>query len=567
MQRRTFFALFLIAAASAAAAQPLPPALQADTVLYNGKILTVDKDFHIVQAVAIRDGKFVAVGTNGEVRALAGPRTASIDLQGRTVLPGLIDTHAHLESAGMAEYTAGMGRARSVAEALSIIREMAARTPPGQWIIGSGWHPPSQLAEHRYLTRQEIDSVAPNNPVFLPTVGHFVMVNSAALRLAGITKDTPDPAGGEIEKDKATGEPTGVLAESAIHLVSDIVPEWPLDVRATQLKKGMAVFNSYGLTSVVSGAVTPRDLSVYQTIHSRNEQTIRVSVMFTPTGETIPSVSLEDWEKFFARMGAYSDFGDEWLSFSGIKLAIDGGMTLRTAAMREAYPGDPSYHGFLTMKPERLKALVSIANRYNWRVGIHCVGDAAIDTVLDAYEAADKEKSIRDRRFILIHASLIRPDQMQRAKKLGVRADVQNSFMWNKASTVARFLGRPTADRAIPTRTLIDVMGLDQIGAGTDFPVNPVNPFITMYVAVTRKDMDGEVYGKDQAITREEAIRLYTSAAARYTFSERRTGSIEPGKAADLVVLSADILTIPDEAIKSLQALRTLVAGKTVFQR
>ena len=565
MQRRTFFALFLIATAPAAMAQQ--SALQADTVLYNGKIVTADKDFHIAQAVAIRDGKFVAVGTNGDIRALAGPRTASIDLQGRTVLPGLIDTHAHLESAGMAEYTAGMGRARSVAEALSIIREMAARTPPGQWIIGSGWHPPSQLAEHRYLTRQEIDSVAPNNPVFLPTVGHFVMVNSAALKLAGITKDTPNPAGGEIEKDKATGEPTGVLAESAIHLVSDIVPEWPLDVRATQLKKGMAVFNSYGLTSVVSGAVTPRDLSVYQTIHSRNEQTIRVSVMFTPTGETIPSVSLEDWEKFFARMGAYSDFGDEWLSFSGIKLAIDGGMTLRTAAMRDAYPDDPSYHGFLTMKPERLKALVSIANRYNWRVGIHCVGDAAIDTVLDAYEAADKEKSIRDRRFILIHASLIRPDQMQRAKRLGVRADVQNSFMWNKASTVARFLGRPTANRAIPTRTLIDVMGLDHIGAGTDFPVNPVNPFITMYVAVTRKDMDGEVYGKAQAITREEAIRLYTSAAARYTFSERRTGSIEPGKAADLVVLSADILTIPDEAIKNLQAVRTIVAGKTVFQR
>jgi len=565
MQRRTFFALFLIATAPAAMAQQ--SALQADTVLYNGKIVTADKDFHIAQAVAIRDGKFVAVGTNGDIRALAGPRTASIDLQGRTVLPGLIDTHAHLESAGMAEYTAGMGRARSVAEALSIIREMAARTRPGQWIIGSGWHPPSQLAEHRYLTRQEIDSVAPNNPVFLPTVGHFVMVNSAALKLAGITKDTPNPAGGEIEKDKATGEPTGVLAESAIHLVSDIVPEWPLDVRATQLKKGMAVFNSYGLTSVVSGAVTPRDLSVYQTIHSRNEQTIRVSVMFTPTGETIPSVSLEDWEKFFARTGAYSDFGDEWLSFSGIKLAIDGGMTLRTAAMREAYPDDPSYHGFLTMKPERLKALVSIANRYNWRVGIHCVGDAAIDTVLDAYEAADKEKSIRDRRFILIHASLIRPDQMRRAKQLGVRADVQNSFMWNKASTVARFLGRPTADRAIPTRTLIDVMGLDHIGAGTDFPVNPVNPFITMYVAVTRKDMDGEVYGKDQAITREEAIRLYTSAAARYTFSERRTGSIEPGKAADLVVLSADILTIPDEAIKNLQAVRTIVAGRTVFQR
>jgi predicted amidohydrolase YtcJ len=550
-----------------AAAQALPAAVQADTVLYNGKIVTADKEFHIAQAVAIRDGKFIAVGTDREIRALSGARTTSIDLQGRTVLPGLIDTHAHLESAGLAEYTAIMGRARNVPEALAIIRERAAKTKPGEWIIGSGWHPPSQLAEHRYLTRQEIDSVAPNNPVFLPTVGHFVMVNSAALKLAGITRDTPNPAGGEIEKDKATGEPTGVLAETAIHLVSDIVPEWPFEVRVTQLKKAMAVFNSYGLTSVVSGAVRPRDLAVYQHIRERNEQTERVSVMFTPTGETIPSVSLKDWEKFFAQVGASSDFGDEWLSFSGIKLAIDGGMTLRTAAMRDAYPDDAAYHGFLTMDAERLKALVSIANRYNWRVGVHCVGDAAIDTVLDAYEAANKEKSILDRRFVLIHASLIRPDQMQRAKKLGVRADVQNSFMWNKASTVARFLGRATADRAVPTRTLIDVMGIDNVGAGTDFPVNPVNPFITMYVAITRKDEKGDVYGKDQAITRQEAIRLYTSAAARYTFSESRTGSIEPGKLADLAVLSADILTIPDEAIKDLRVVRTIVGGKTVFQR
>jgi hypothetical protein len=402
--------------------------------------------------------------------------------------------------------------------------------------------------------------------VFLPTVGHFVMVNSAALKLAGITRDTPNPAGGEIEKDKASGEPTGVLAETAIHLVSDIVPDWPFDVRVTQLKKAMAMFNSYGLTSVVSGAVSPRDLSVYQHIRAGNEQTERVSVMFTPTGETIPWGSLKEWEKFFAEVGASSGFGDEWLSYAGIKLAIDGGMTLRTAAMRDAYPDDAAYHGFLTMDAERLKSLVVIANRYNWRVGVHCVGDAAIDTVLDAYEAANKEKSILDRRFILIHASLIRPDQMQRAKRLGVRADVQNSFMWNKASTVARFLGRATAERAVPTRSLIDAMGLDSVGAGTDFPVNPLNPFITMYVMVTRKDQNGDVYGKGEAITRQEAIRLYTSAAARYTFSENRTGSIEPGKLADLVVLSADILTIPDEAIKDVQVVRTIVGGKTVFQ-
>jgi len=289
--------------------------------------------------------------------------------------------------------------------------------------------------------------------------------------------------------------------------------------------------------------------------------------MFTPTGETIPSISIKDWERFFEQVGASSDFGDDWLTYSAIKLSIDGGMTLRTAYMRDPYPDDPSYRGFRTMGPDRLKELVAVANRHNWRVGVHCVGDAAIDTVLDAFESANREKSILDRRFILIHASLIRPDQIERAKKLGLRADVQNTFMWNKAVSVARFLGKQTAERAVPTRTLIDILGIDNVGGGTDFPTNILNPFINMYVMVTRKDMNGEVFGKDQAITRQEALRLYTTSAARYTFSENRTGSIEPGKLADLVVISDDILTVPDEAIKDIQAVTTIVGGKIVFQR
>lgn len=195
------------------------------------------------------------------------------------------------------------------------------------------------------------------------------------------------------------------------------------------------------------------------------------------------------------------------------------------------------------------------------------VGDLGIDQVLDAFEAADKEKSIRDRRFVLIHASLIRPEQMERAQRLGVRIDFQNVFMWDKAATVERFLGKATADRAVPTRTLIEKMGLNSLGAGTDFPVNPINPFLNMYIMVTRKDPNGNVYGSAETITREQALRLYSSAASRYTFDEARKGTIEPGKLADIVVLSADYAAVPEEQIKDIKVDLTLVGGKVVFQR
>jgi len=238
---------------------------------------------------------------------------------------------------------------------------------------------------------------------------------------------------------------------------------------------------------------------------------------------------------------------------------------LRTAAMRDGYPDDRDYHGAIVIEPGRFNALVSVANHFGWRVGVHAVGDAAIDRVLDAFEHTDVEHSIRDRRFIIIHGSLMRRDQMERAKALGVRVDAQSIFLWDKASVVARYLGKATADRAFPVRTLIDVMGIDAVGQGTDFPINSLNPFLNIYVMVTRRDQHGNVYGAGEAITREEAIRLYTSAAARYSFSEAATGSIEPGKLADLVVLSDDILTVPDEALKNISVVETVVGGRTVF--
>ena len=534
-----------------------------DLVLVNAKVLTLDERSTVTEAVAIRDGKILATGSSALIKALAGAGTRVIDVSGKTVIPGLIDTHAHFKAAGLGDYVVTMARAKTVAEALEAIKAFAAKKKPGEWIVGGAWHPPSQLAEKRYLTRQEIDSVAPNNPVYLRTVGHFSMANTMALQKVGVDKTTADPAGGSFERD-AAGELTGVLVETAIDRVEKAVPPWTEDDEIRQFTIAESVLNSFGITSAIEGATEARDIRTLQQLAASGKATLRTGVMFRPE----PPADLTAWEAIMSANGASSGFGDDWLKFAGIKIFYDGGMTLKTALMRDVYPDShDNYRGIAQQTPERLKQLISICNRYGWRVGVHVVGDLGIDQVLDAFEAVNQEKSIRDRRFVLIHASLIRPEQMERAHKLGVRIDFQNAFMWDKAATVERFLGRAIADRAVPTRTLIAKMGLDNLGAGTDFPVNPINPFLNMYVMVTRKDPNGKIYGAAEAITREQALRLYTSAASRYTFDEARKGTIEPGKLADVVVLSADYMAVPEEQIKDIKADLTMVGGKVVFQR
>jgi predicted amidohydrolase YtcJ len=554
------FALFVLG--TAAYAQQ-PDANAPTLVLLNGKILTMNDQSLVVQAVAIRDGKILAVGDDATIRSMAGTATRTIDLGGKTVVPGLIDTHAHFKAAGLADYVVNMSRAKTIAEALEAIKQFAAKKKPGEWIIGGAWHPPSQLAEKRYLTRQEIDSAAPNNPVYLRTVGHFSMANTLALSKAGVTKDTPNPSGGNFERD-SSGELTGVLVETAIDRVEKAVPPWTAEDEFRQFKLAEGVLNSYGITSVVEGATPAVDIATLQKVAASGEATVRVGLMFRPE----PPAENSAWEAIMRGNGVSSGFGDDWVRFAGIKIFYDGGMTLKTALMRDPYPDShDDYHGISQLTPERLKELVSICNKFDWRVGVHVVGDRGIDEVLDAFEAADKEKSIRDRRFILIHGSLIRPDQMERVRRLGVRVDFQNVFMWDKAATVERFLGKATADRAVPTKTLIERVGLNSLGAGTDFPVNPINPFINMYIMVTRKDPNGHVYGASEAISREQALRLYTSAASHYMFDENKKGKIEPGKLADLAVLSADFMSVPEAEIKDIKVDETIVGGKVVFQR
>jgi predicted amidohydrolase YtcJ len=539
--------------------------LDADMIVVNANIVTADPAFSHARALAIKDGRFIGVGANADIRRFAGPKTQILDADDKTVIPGLIDTHAHVEAAGLLKYTVSFDGVGNVAEALARVADMAARTPAGDWIRGRMWHPIAQLKEKRFLTRYELDEVAPNHPLCLP-VGHFTLTNSLALKLAGIDRNTPNPDGGEIHRD-ANGEATGVLEENGEDLVQDLLPPWSREVRTSQIRNAMAYFNTFGITSAISARVDPDDLKVHQILARRGEATLRISAMYAPTGALNPTMPEAEFEALLSKMGVFSDFGDEWLSFSGVKMQVDGGMTLRTADMRDSYPGQPGYHGTVVVSQERLNRMVSIANRYGWRVGTHAVGDAAVDKILDAYELADKEQSIQDRRFVVIHGSLMQPDQMDRAKRLGVRVDTQSAFLWDKAATIASHLGKTTADRAIPLRSMIDHMGLDMVALGTDYPINLLNPFVNMSISITRKDKNGTVYGAGQAISREEALRLYTSAASRYAFAEHRIGSIETGKLADFAILSGNPLTVDEDEIKNIVALKTVVGGRVVYER
>jgi predicted amidohydrolase YtcJ len=558
--------LFLKSAAASAGALALAscasgPDTAADAVYTNGKIVTADRSFTIAQAVAVRNGRFMAVGANEDILKLAAPSTLRIDLAGKTVIPGLMDSHTHMDGAGTAETTAQVIRAKTVAEAQAIIADFikAKQVPAGIWVQTSRWHPPSQLREQRYLTRQELDAVAPNNPLYVQTVGHFAMANTKALELAGITRATRDPVGGKIYRD-ASGEATGLLEETAIDLVTRKIPPKTFEEMIAQNIAAQRIYNRSGITSTVIGGLTEDQIRVYFEVAQRKQSTVRSGVMWRPRAGTAA-----EFVQALQQARFKDNTGNDWVRTAGIKLVSDGGMTLKSAYIRDAYADDPHNHGTLALDPNEYKKSVVLANRHGWRVGTHAVGDAAVDLVLDAYEGADKDRPIRGKRFIIIHGSLIAPDQVVRAKRLDVRVDFQNIFMWDKAATVERFMGAKLANRAIPSKLLLDTLGYGAAAAGTDNEVNILNPFVGLYVMVTRKDPRGHVYGADQALTREQALRLYTNAGPYYTFEEHKKGSIEPGKFADMVVLSADYLTVPEAQIKEIRPLQTIVDGKVVY--
>jgi predicted amidohydrolase YtcJ len=530
--------------------QTTPP----DTILVNGHIITVDPNASTAQAVAIAGGKFTAVGSDSTIRALAGAGTAVIDLRGRTVIPGLADGHLHDAGGGPG---VDLSRARSLADVLAAVRARVEQGRAGDILVSnSDWHE-AQLAEHRLPYRADLDTVSPENPVVLVRGGHEYILNSAALRKWNITKETPQIAGGRITRD-ARGELNGELIDRAKSLVQlPPAPKVTIEALAEQHRK----LNAAGLTSIRYPGASIDQYRLLQEMERRKLLTIRVSQLMR--------VGADDAAKMRAAVAALNvqaDEGDEWVRVGGMKLGVDGGF--EGGWMREPYAEPWGEHGTFrgvnTMKQSAYTDVVKELNRLGWRVATHAVGDAAIDEVLAAYEAANAERSIAGRRWSLEHGFIPQADQFPRLKALDLVISAQNHLYLAGPSLVA-YWGRDRAAWTTPVRAYLDRGFV--VAGGTDSAVVPYPPLWVIYHFVTRDTISGGVLGADQKIARVDALRIETINNAFLTFEERIKGSIEPGKLADLVVLPEDILTCPDKHIEQMQVVMTMVGGKIVYGR
>jgi predicted amidohydrolase YtcJ len=526
------------------AARQLPP----DLILFNGKIVTVDVAFSYAEAVAIREGRFVAVGSNDDVRRLAGAVTKQIDLRGRTVVPGFGDNHLHNAGGGPG---VDLSRARTIQEVLDAIATHARRVQPGELIVtNSDWHE-GQLKEQRLPLRRDLDAAAPKTPVVVVRGGHEYILNSAALERWKITKGTPQPDGGRIGR-YPDGELNGELVDRAKDPVRlPPPPERSFDERIRDQIAEYRTLHVAGLTTVRHPGASIEQYQLLQEMKTRGQLDMRVVFLFR---QTAPDPSI-------AKPGD----GDAWLRVGGIKLGVDGGF--EGGWMRDAY-AEPwgeggAYRGLNTMPAARFTGAVRELNRLGWRVATHAVGDAAIDEVLDGYEAADADTAIASRRWTIEHAFIARPEHFPRMRKLGLGISAQH-HLYLAGPILSKYWGSSRGPMTTPMRAFL-AAGLPT-SAGTDSPVVPYSPLGVIAHFVTRRTLSGAVMGTDQAITREQALRAITVGNAWLTFEEDVKGSIEPGKYADLVLLSGDIMTCPDDQIDRLAVLMTVVGGRPVFE-
>jgi hypothetical protein len=538
----------LVIGATAIAGQILPQPPAPALILINGKVITVDRAFSVASGVAVAGDRILTTGNDDQLRALAGPSTRIVDLKGNTVIPGLMDNHLHGAGGGPG---VDLSRARSLADVSAAIAARVKQSAAGAIIVSnSDWHE-AQLKEQRLPLRDDLDTVAPQHPVVLVRGGHEYILNSAALTRWNITAETPQPQGGRITRYD-DGRLNGELVDTAKSLVrlppsAPRTPGQQLEDRIADYQK----LNGAGLTSIRHPGISIADYRMLQEMRRGNRLTLRVNALLRTGNDAIAASGIRQGE------------GDEWLRIGGVKLGVDGGF--EGGLMREPYerPWDENgtFRGLQTIDTERFVAAVQELNRQDWRVATHAVGDAAIDLVLNAYEKANAERPIANRRWSIEHAFIGRPDHLPRMKALGLAISAQH-HLYLAGPSLVKYWGAARAAITTPAKLYLDA-GLP-VSSGTDAPVVPYPPLWTLYHFITRDTITGGVLGADQRVTREQALRMATINNAWLNMEERTKGSIEPNKFADLVILDADPLTAPDTRLRDAKVLATIVGGKVV---
>ena len=559
--------------------------LSADLVINNGKVVTVDKEFSIAQAVAVKDGRIIAVGKNEELKELVGKKTKVLDLEGKTVLPGINDAHIHAAAYGGTRpplaLDVGYPTVKSISDIVKMVGEKVKTVQDGEWIQGWGWDE-GYLQEclkdpARHPTKRDFDSVSPNNPVCLTDFsGHNIWVNSKAVELAGVTKTTPLPSGGEIVRDPATGELTGLLREMpAVGLVMRIIPPLTREQKRKAILAAMKELNSLGISSITEAALGPGGgdfqggllgsecISVYNDLYNEGKLSVRVNIMLL-LGE-YGAISFQDLRQGLSYLGIHTGFGSEWLRIAGLKLFADGIPPTKTAWMHEEYVGGGN--GKLVLPgetdEERYNELINMivyAHKHGFQLGIHATGGRAIDACVDGFIKAMEEYPW-DARHYVIHSDFTTPECAKRMARYNIGACVQSGIKWTISDYMDSLVGEQRSARQWPLRTLID-SGV-QLSGSSDAPVSYPNWKMGVETAVLRESKaTGKVSGPEQCISREEAIRTYTMGGAWQDHMDSIKGSIEIGKLADFCVLDEDILTVDPHRIKDIRTLMTIAGGK-----
>ena len=563
MKKRFFLSVLIIIGVLCSSACNHQKSTPADSVVINARIYTVNSEEPWAEAIAVSDGKIIAVGSDKSIAAYQGPSTKVIDAKRNMVLPGFVDAHVHiLAGAAMLEQVS-LNDAKTIGEFQQLIKDYAVAHPEKKWIQGMGWYY-SIFGKHGMPDKKYIDEVVSDRPVYLAAYdGHSSLANSKALEIAGITKDTPDPPAGIIERDPETGEPTGVLKEGAAQLMRSVIPQDTQNGEQERLEKAIHYAGSLGFTRLISAGADAERIQLFDEIRKRGNLTTRLYMArFINPPLTPDIINILEENR--------TNYSDDWIDLGTAKFLLDGVIEAHTAAMLEPYENDPTNTGFLNFDSEQYKESVAELDRRGFTISTHAIGDRTIRLALDAYEAAAKASNHKDARHRIEHIEAPTALDIPRFGKLGVIAGMQPLHAMpndNNLNIWAGSIGPERASHAWPWHDIL--AGGANLCFGSDWPVVTLNPWPAVQILLTRETPEGTPSGgwlPKQRLTLEQAIYGYTMGGAFAAKREKTEGSIEVGKLADVIIISQDLFKVATNQIGKTKVMMTMVGGDVVYQ-